>query len=480
MAMGRRRGRQRPLWIGAQDLAKSPGHPFYEKLNRLFGEHGFDGFVEEQCQGFYAKKMGRPSLAPGIYFRSLMIGYFEGIESERGIAWRVADSIGLREFLGFGLTDETPDHSTISRTRRLIDVESHEAVFGWILEVLTKAGLVKGKTLGVDATTLEANAAMRSIVRRDSGESYEEFLTALAKASGIETPTREDLARLDRSRKKKGSNQEWTHPYDPDARITRMKDGRTHLAHKMEHAVDMETGAVLAVTIQPADRGDCQSLEHTIDETCMVFEDLLDDAGAAAQLSSQILAEVVADKGYHSNDVLVRLQQQGFRTYVSEPKRGRRRWHGKEEERDAVHANRRRVRGQRGRRLLRRRGEVLERPFAHALETGSMRRVFLRGAKNIRKRVLVHVAGLNLGLLMRTLYGVGSPRGLQTRLGAFFDLHKRLHRCLLTLSDHLTPRSATQLAAGRLRSLIDSVRSSGLSWAIRFQKLQKLTFSTGC
>src|SRR5207342_1332120 len=184
----------------------------------------FDRFVEEQCRPFYAPVMGRPSLPPGRYFRLLMVGYFEGLDSERGIAWRAADSLSLRQFLGLELSEAPPDHSTISRTRRLIDVETHQAVFTWILKRLAAAGLVKGQTIGIDATTLEANAALRSLVRRDTGESYQEFLTKLAEASGIRTPTRAALARLDRKRKKKGSNQEWTHPHDPDARITKMKD----------------------------------------------------------------------------------------------------------------------------------------------------------------------------------------------------------------------------------------------------------------
>jgi len=474
MAMGRRRSRQRDLWIAASDLARSPGHPFYARLNRLLLKHGFDRFVEERCQRFYAASVGRPSVAPGVYFRLLMVGYFEGIDSERGIAWRVADSIALREFLGFGLTVATPNHSTISRTRRLIDVETHEEVFGWALRVLAKSGLVKGKTLGVDATTLEANAAMRSIVRRDTGESYEDFLSRLAKASGMETPTRADLARVDRKREKKGSNKDWEHPDDPDARITKMKDGRTHLAHKMEHTVDMETGAVLAVTIQPADRGDCQSLEVTLAETCMVFEDLLDDREAADQLSPQLLTEIVADKGYHSNDVLVRLGQQGLRTYVSEPNRGRRRWKGKNEARDAVYANRRRIRHRRGTGLLRRRGEMLERPFAHALETGSLRRVFLRGSQNIRKRVLTHVAGLNLSLLMRTLHKVGTPKGLQSRLAAFLPLLQYLHRRLQRL---FRGSEARKLICAAILHNTHSPRRPGVAGLIH---PERTLFSTGC
>ncbi len=265
MAMGKRRAtRQRAIWIATSDLPTPAAHPFYQRLNALLAKAEFDAFVEGRCAGFYAATMGRPSLAPAVYFRLLLIGYFEGIDSERGIAWRAADSLALREFLSLGLDEAPPDHSTISRTRRLIDLETHQAVFTWILERVAEAGLLKGKTLGLDATTLEANAALRSIVRRDNGDTYQEFLTKLAQASGVATPTREDLARVDRKRKKKGSNDDWTHPHDPDARITKMKDGRTHLAHKAEHAVDLASGAVVAVTIQPADRGDTDSGVDTV------------------------------------------------------------------------------------------------------------------------------------------------------------------------------------------------------------------------
>jgi transposase len=414
MAMGKRKRklRQQSMWIATQELPRSASHPFYKRLNRILEQTGFDEYVEQLCESFYAPTMGRPSLAPGMYFRLLMLGYFEGIDSERGIAWRAADSLSVREFLGLELDEAPPDHSTISRTRRLIDVETHRAVFSWILDRLATAGLVKGETLGVDATTLEANAALRSIVRRDTGEGYEAFLTRLAKASGIATPTREDLARLDRKRPKKGSNEDWTHPHDPDARITKMKDGRTHLAHKAEHAVDLNTGAVVAVTIQPADKGDTETVKETLMEAAENVE--------KAKPRTDVVKELVADKGYHSNALLEDLAILGVRTYLSEPARGRRKWKGKYGARDAVYGNRRRIRGARGRRLLRQRGERLERPFAHAYETGGLRRVYLRGHSNILKRVLIHTAALNLGLLMRLLVGVGTPRSLQGHLWALF------------------------------------------------------------
>src|ERR1700740_1050573 len=299
MGMGtrRRRQRQQQIWIAQQEIAKGPANPFYARGNELLEEKKFDEFAERECAKFYAGNMGRPSLAPGIYFRLLLVGYFEGIDSERGIAWRAADSLGLRRFLGIGIEEQTPDHSTISRTRRLIDVETHHQVFFWILEVLREQGLVKGKTVGIDATTREANAAMRSIVRRDTGESYEGFLKGLAKESGIETPTREDLARLDRKRKNKGANKDWVNPHDSDARITKMKDGRTHLAHKAEHAVDLETGAVLAVTLQPADQGDTTTIMKTLAEAGENVADLIVREAAEAEpgVNLEGIVKVVGD-----------------------------------------------------------------------------------------------------------------------------------------------------------------------------------------
>ena len=414
MAVGRRRrAPQRELFVATSDI-RALDNPFYRALNGLLEEHGFDEFAEEQCRDFYEDGVGRPGVPPGVYFRMLMVGYLEGLGSERGIAWRCADSFSLREFLGCGLTGNPPEHSTLSKTRKRLSVEAHGAVFGFVLERLRDSGLLSGRTLGVDATTLEANAAMRTIVRRDGGTEYEEWLEQLAEASGIETPTRADLAKLDRKRPGKGSNKDWEHPHDPEARITRMKDGRTRLAHKLEQAVDLETGAVVATTVQTTDGGDTASLPVTLDEA----ERRLAEAGVEA-------AEVVADKGYHSNRTMTDVRERGKRSYVSEPDRGRRRWKGKRDAQKAVYANRRRIRGDRGKRLLRRRGETVERAFAHMLETGGLRRVHVRGQEEIRKRMLVQAAAFNLGLLMRRRCGFGTPRALQGLARARAELAAR-------------------------------------------------------
>ena len=369
-----KRRRQQGLFYAA-DLAEAPGHPFYKRLNEALDAADFDGFCEERCWTFYHDRLGRPSLAPGVYFRLQLIGFFEGVNSERGIAWRVADSLSLRCFLGYGLDEATPDHVTLSRTRRLLDAETHQAIFSWVLERQAAAGLLKGKTIGVDATTLEADAAMRSIVRRATGENYREYLAKLATADG-EASDRAALQRRDRKRKKKVSNKDWVNPHDREAEITKMKDGRTRLAYKAEQAVDLDTGAIVATTAHPGASGDTTSIQQTVPAA---GEAVAEQMTTAQDVNEAGVEEVVADKGYHSG---------------------------------ATYANRRRVRGERGKRLLRQRGEKLERPFAHQFETGAKRRLRVRGLDEVKKKLLLQAAACNLALLLRTKHGAGTPRGL--------------------------------------------------------------------
>jgi len=403
MAMGKRKAKQQDLWVSTNEIPKAASHPFYAKVNEVLEQRQLDRRLEHLCRRFYKPVFGRPSMAPGVYFRLLLIGFFEGIDSERGIAWRVADSLSLREFLGFSVTEQTPDHSTISRTRRLLPVETHKAVFRWFVRVLGEEGLLAGQTIAIDGTTLEANAALRSIRRRDDGRRYEEYLKDLAKAEGLENPTREQLARMDRKRKKKGSNREWMSPADTDARITKMKDGRTHLAHKAEHAVDLSSGALVAVTLQAANLGDTTTMQQTLNEA----------QANAALVNERGVEEVVADKGYHSNQGLVDLHGEGVRSYIPEPERGPRKWAGKPNEQKQVYANRRRMSGRRGKDLQKWRTELTERSFAHMYETGGMRRTHLQKRNNILKRLLFHAVGFNLALLLRERYGIGKPRTLQ-------------------------------------------------------------------
>jgi len=406
MAMGKKSSEQQELWVATQDLPKSPGHPFYEKLNRILSEAGFDRMVEELCEPYYAEG-GRRSIPPGVYFRMLLIGYFEGIGSQRGIAWRCHDSFSLKSFLGFGVTDDSPDHSSLTYIRKRLPLEVHHRVFLFVLEIAEKKKLLKGKTVAVDATTLEANAAMKSIILKETGEDWKEYLTRLVQEEeGIEEPTDEDLRRFDKKRKdKKVSNKEWESKTDRDSRVMKMKDGRTHLAYKAEHAVDMESDLVVAAEVFHADEGDPSTLLPTVIQA-QVNMTL---AGSDAEIK-----DAVADKGYHKAETLADLESFGLRSYIPEKQTKRRKWTDKPEcYQEAYRANRRRVKGNRGKALQRKRSELPERSFAHVCETGGARRTWLRGLEKINKRYLIQVAARNLGLILRRLYGVGTPRSLQ-------------------------------------------------------------------
>src|SRR6202045_758981 len=391
MAMGTRkkRERQEDLWYGGE-LPTAPGHPFYKRLNEVLDNAKFDSFCETRCAGFYHNKLGRPSLPPGQYFRVMMIGFLEGLDSERGIAWRLADSLTLRQFLTIGLDENTPDHVTISRTRRLIDAETHQRIFAWVLERLAQAGLIQGKTIGVDSTTLEANAAMKSIVRRDTGESYMAYLKRLAEAEGIEAEARRHYSAWIASVRRRLPMRTGKSPSDEEAEITKLKDGRTALAYKAENAVDMETGAIVAVTTHGGAAADTATMEETVIEAGVAVAGLVAETTPEGnyEVHPDGVQEVVADKGYHSNEVALGLGEMEVRTYIAEPDRGSRNWNGKAAEKAAVYGNRRRIHGDRGRGLQRQRGERIERNFAHQFDTGGLDRLYVRGKENVHKKFL--------------------------------------------------------------------------------------------
>jgi len=431
MALGRRKKeRQQDFWVATAELPRSEGHVFYRKLNALLREAGFDEYVETLCEPYYHNTMGRPGIPPGTYFRMLLVGYFEGIGSQRGIAWRCSDSLSLREFLGIGFTEETPDHSSLTRVRDRLPLEVHRAVFQFVLQVADTKGLLKGKTVAVDATTLEANAAMKSIVRRDTGEDWQEYIKRLMQEAGEieegDEPSAEEIARFDRKRKdKKVSNQEWQSTTDPDSRITKMKDGRTHLAYKAEHTVDLDTELILAAEVYHANEADTDTIGPSVSAA--------QDNVIAAESDANI-QEAVADKGYYKNETLSELEfTEGLRTYVAEPKfKDRRNWKNKpKEQRQAVSNNRRRTKGNRGRALQRKRSEKVERSFAHVCETGGSRRTWLRDIDKVRKRYLMSAMTRNLGLVMRSLFGFGTARSLQ----AEGDLAEGLYLTLIDILD---------------------------------------------
>jgi transposase len=412
MALGRRKPKQDELFIPRARVCNGPGHPFYSKLNQVLAEAGFDEFVEKLCAPYY-QEGGRPGIPPGVYFRMVLIGYFEGLDSQRGIAWRCADSLGLRAFLGIGITEETPVHASMTMIRQRLPELVFDKVFVLVLSLLEQKGLLRGKAVAIDATTLEANAAMKSIMRKDTGEDWKEYLQGLAKAEGIQDPTEEDLRRLDRRRKdKKVSNQQWESPTDPDSRIAKMKDGRTHLAYKAEHAVEVVSEAIVATTVTFADKSDAQSAPVTLS---------LAGANLALAGSKVEIQEAVMDKGYHDNQLLADLAQRGVRTYIPERRRKTHRWTDKPAEVEhAFRANRRRVRGKKGRQLNRWRSERCERTFAHVCETGGGRRAWVRGQTNVSKLHTLKCAAYNLGLLLRKVWGLCKPRNAQAAGAALF------------------------------------------------------------
>lgn len=462
MGLGRREAKQAGMWIATGELPRSPGHVFYEKLNRLLAEADFDRRCEDLCAPYYAEDVGRRSIPPGVYFRMLFVGYFEGLGAQRAIAWKCSDSLSVRGFLGLEPTEEVPDHSSLTRIRKRLPLEVHQEVFTMVLEVAQAKGMLRAKTLAVDATTLEANAAMKSMVRRATKEKWEQYLRRLARAEGMEDPSAEELRRFDKKRKnKKVSNAEWASPIDPDARIMKMKDGRTHFSYKAEHAIDVDSDLVVAAQIYEGDTADGESILMTV----QAAQDTLAGIG-----SEQEIEDVLGDKGYHKIESLGILREvHGVRTYIPErADRIRHNWREREPgDEAAFYANRKRVCGQRGRRLSRLRSEFVERSFAHTCETGGARRTWLRGRDNVAKRYWIHVAARNLGVMMRTLCGIGTPRSLQGALGAALAFLYLLWRRLLGL----------RAAPARTAPTMGRCRAPG--W-YRSKVVLKRHFSTGC
>ena len=479
MSLGKRESEnQREFWLETDRLVTGPGHVFYDKLNRFLTENGFDLFVEQLCQPHY-QSGGRPSIPPGVYFRMLMIGYLEGIDSQRGIAWRCEDSLALRRFLGISLSEETPDHSSLTRIRDRLPLCVHEEVFQYILFVIEEQGLLKAKTVGVDSTFLEANAAMKTIIRKDTGEDWKAYQKRLMREEGLlkdgdHEPTDEELRRFDKQRakqgKKKVSNDEWISATDPSSRIVKMKDGRTHLGYKAEHVVDLDSEVILSATVYSGTDGDTETLLASV----VTAQTHLDECGCGLEIE-----EVAADKGYHANQTLASGAEMELRTYIAEPKsRYARRWADKPAEHQrAVVNNRRRMSRTKGKQLQRQRSEKVERSFAHICETGGARRTWLAGLEKINKRYLIVAAARNVGLLMLSLFGIGKPRTLQAAGDGFsFAIFwfNALQKLLRRVPKHRWPLLT-----------VFSVRVSRL--AINFRRRESFiaapnltAFSTGC
>lgn len=470
MALGKRKPKQDELFIPTAKVVSGPGHPFYSKLNEVLAEAGFDEFVEELCAPYY-KEGGRHGIPPGVYFRMVLIGYFEGLDSQRGIAWRCADSLGLRTFLGFSITEDTPVHASMTIIRQRLAESVYDKVFVFVLSLLENKGLLRGKAVAIDATTLEANAAMKSIVRKDTGEDWKQYLQGLAKAEGIENPTEADLRRLDRARKdKKVSNEQWESPIDPDSRIAKMKDGRTHLAYKAEHAVDLVSETILATTVTFADRSDPESAPVTLS---------LAEANLVLAGSETEIQEAVMDKGYHDNGLLAGLAERGVRTYIPERRQKQRRWTDKPVEHEqAFRANRRRVRGHKGRQLNRWRSERCERTFAHVCETGGGRRTWVRGQTNVSKLHTLKCAAYNLGLLLRKVWGYCKPRNAQAAGSALFFVFSMLLMLAAIVTSQTTSPVRIWLAGIAGLLLVSLVANSTIRFNLACRK--KRHYLTGC
>ena len=410
MGMGRRkRERQEEFWVASDSLPEVPRHVFYEELNEVLADGRFDDFVEASCEPYYAEACRR-GIPPGVYFRMLFVGYFEDIDSQRGIAWRCSDSRSLSAFLGYGLNERTPDHSSLTRIRDRLPTEVHEEVFAFVLSLSEEHKLLANKTVAVDSTYLEANTAMKSIVRKETGEDWKKYVKRLAAEEGIEIENDEDLRKYDKNRENKtASNDEWKSKTDPDSRIMKMKDKRTHLAYKAEHTIDLDSEFLLDATVYHGNRSDY----HTLTESLTNAQANLKQANVYRDIE-----EVVADKGYHANQTLADCREWGgfgLRTYIPEPNsQFLRRWTDKPPEmKEAVYGNRRRLKGDRSKRLQKKRSEFVERSFAHLCETGGARRSWLRGLEKVNKRYKTVAAARNLGLVMRKLFGIGKPRCLQ-------------------------------------------------------------------
>jgi transposase len=470
MALGKRKPKQDELFIATAQLATGPGHPFYSKLNAVLADAGFDEFVEKLCARYY-REGGRPGIPPGVYFRMLLIGYFEGLDSQRGIAWRCADSLALRTFLGLALTEDTPVHASMTIIRQRLPESVYDKVFVFVLSLLEQQGLLRGKSVAIDATTLEANAAMKSIVRKDTGEDWKQYLQGLAKVEGIENPTDEDLRRLDRARKdKKVSNEQWESRTDADSRIAKMKDGRTHLAYKAEHAVDLVSEAIVATTVTFADKSDPQSAPVTLS----MAEANLVLAGSETQIE-----EAVMDKGYHDNRLLAGLAKKGVRTYIPERRQKSRCWTDKPAACEpAFRANRRRVRGPKGRQLNRWRSERCERTFAHVCETGGGRRAWLRGQTNVSKVHTLKCAAYNLGLLLRKVWGYCKPRNAEASGAALLVALLVLWALTEVITSRTMDRSVSWLLGGCGLLLVSVAANRGIQLIEWFH--QKRHSLTGC
>ncbi len=395
------------FWIATSDLPATPANGFYQKLDAVLAEFKFGEETRRLAAPFYemnASKGGQPGIDPEVYFKMLMVGFFENLASERAIAARCADSLSIREFLHYGLGDRTPHHSSFTVIRKRLAAEVYDAVFALVLQALRAKKLLKGKHLAIDTSVMEANASLRSLEHRLTGERYRQYVKRLAREAGVDTTDPKAVSTFDRKRPgRKTSNTEWQNPHDPDAKVGPDKKGVTRMLYKPEHVIDLETGAIVDVAVNPGDQPDAMGLAERVLAVEARVNVAVGDPVDRARVET-----VVGDMGYCKPIELATLQETGIRTAIADPVRNRRLEKLPEEERRALRNARRTTRSQRGRALMRRRGELCERSFVQVLDYGGARRTTLRGQENIYKRYLVQAACANLSLLLRHLSGIGT------------------------------------------------------------------------
>ncbi len=401
--------KQEEMWVVAQELPKATPDRFYQRVNQTLEKIGFAEQVWTICEPAYAEasKGGRPGIDPVVYLKMLMVGFFENLPSERAIASRCADSLSIRGFLGYGLTDMTPDHSSLSVIRRRLSLEQFEALHIVLLRALYSHGLLKGRNLGIDSSVIEANASLRELRHRNDEKSYWEYVRQLAREAGVDDSDDKAVRRFDKKRPgRKTRNADWVNPHDPEAKVGRTKQGATDMVYKPEHVSDLDSGAIVQVEVRSGDAADNDaSLNQRVLSAVGVLLEVVPEAA-----SEKVGTSVVADEGYFALEQIGQMQSFGIRTVIADPHARRRRKDLPEPERKTLRRARAATGSASGKALLRKRGEHLERGFAHVLDHGGLRRATLRGRENLTKRHMVAALSFNLSLLLRGLFGIGTAK----------------------------------------------------------------------
>ena len=440
------RSLQADLWIQPGELAKGPKDGFYSKLLDVLDGVDFTGQIHRLCGPHYKAGIlsaGRPPTDPAVLFKMMMVGFLEGIGSDRGIAARCSDSLILRRFLGYSLTEETPDHSSFTVFRKRLPQEVFQAAHEVVLDGLRAHGLLKGRHLGIDSSVIEANASLSGLVQRNTETSYWDYVKELAKAAGVDPEDPGAVARFDRNRPgRKTSNKEWYNPDDPDAKVGCTKDGAFDMIYKPEHIVDLESGAIIAAEVRLGDAGDTEELSTRVLEAVELVEEIY---GQDHVEGTSRVKDLTGDKGFHSPAELGIIQEEtGARTIIGDANAARRQPDNLEPEaRQALERAARAVKSKSGKEQLKKRGEHIERGFAHVLDCGSLRRTTLKGRANINKRYLCGILAFNLSLIMRKLTGVGTPRQAAAARAAFLACYEACLRLRLALLRTLTLKTGT-------------------------------------